>query len=61
MNWIEKQIFEKESFEKERMKLWREVCVAVARSDTCRTDTTPANWANAALKEFDKQFKKEGK
>jgi hypothetical protein len=40
-----------------RKELWIGVAVAVARAENARSKTVPAQWANEALAEFDRQFK----
>lgn len=44
--------------EEQRMQLWRDVAVAVARAETSRSDDVPASWADKALAAFDKKFPK---
>jgi len=39
-----------------RQQLWINIATAVARSETCRARTAPAEWANETLAAFDKAF-----
>jgi hypothetical protein len=44
--------------EQQRMKLWCDVAVAVARAEASKDITSPSVWANKALEGFDEAFPK---
>lgn len=46
------------SHEQLRKELWISVSTAVARAENARSSIAPVNWANEALKGFDKAFPK---